>query len=83
MRNRRFSGVRLEVLGTFLGDDGLKVKDLSEMRIDYDEVGFQLLTRITRFEQFILSVGLGHELLWHQLLKVCLRLLPEAWFSQH
>jgi hypothetical protein len=36
-----FSGVRLEVLGDYLGNDGLKVKDFPEMTIKGDTVGFR------------------------------------------
>ena len=35
-----FSGVRLEVLGDYLGNDGLKVKDFPEMTIKGDTVSF-------------------------------------------
>ena len=36
-----FSGVRPEVLGSYLGDDGLRVKDLPELRIRGSEVRFE------------------------------------------
>lgn len=36
-----FSGVRLEVLGNYLGEDGLKVKDFPEMRIKGNTVDFE------------------------------------------
>jgi integrase len=35
-----FSGVRLEVLGNYLGDDGLKIRDLPELTIGKREVDF-------------------------------------------
>ncbi len=42
-----FAGQRLEVLGTYLGNDGLKVKDLPELLIKRKEVRFeQTPTRI-------------------------------------
>ena len=36
-----FAGVRLEVLGDFLGEDGLKVKDFPEMTIKGNDVEFR------------------------------------------
>ncbi len=35
-----FAGVRLEVLGNYYGDDGLKLKDFPEVKLKRDEVGF-------------------------------------------
>jgi integrase len=42
-----FSGLRIEVLGSFLGDDGIKLQDLPEMTIDGHVVEFQKIqTRV-------------------------------------
>ena len=45
-----FTGVRLEVLGNFLGDDGLKIKDLPEMtvrgkKVEYSQVPTSISVR--------------------------------------
>jgi len=36
-----FSGLRIEVLGDYLGDDGLKLKDFPELAINGNSVGFE------------------------------------------
>jgi hypothetical protein len=43
-----FSGVRPEVLGNFLGDDGLRLRDLPELRIRPEGVEFQTIPTIVR-----------------------------------
>lgn len=42
-----FSGLRPEVLGSYLGDDGLRLRDFVEAKVAKDEVGFETVpTRI-------------------------------------
>ena len=43
-----FTGVRLEVLGNYLGDDGLRVRDLPEMRIEGKNVVFDSIPTMVK-----------------------------------
>ena len=63
--------MRIEVLGDFLGDDGLKIKDIPELSINHGEPEFSTkpamivvrknLSKIGRqFFTFLNSEGCGH-----------------------
>jgi hypothetical protein len=52
-----FSGVRLEVLGDYLGDDGLEVRDFPEMKMKGDIVDFGEIP--ARIDTFIKSSSLA------------------------
>jgi len=45
------SGVRIGVLGNYLGDDGLRVKDFPEMVIENDEVSFSVVPTMLRVRE--------------------------------
>jgi hypothetical protein len=38
-----FSGVRIEVLGNYLGDDGLRLKDLPELHVKGEKIEFEII----------------------------------------
>jgi hypothetical protein len=52
-----FSGVRLEVLGDYLGNDGLKIKDLPEMAIKADTVNFRETPTIVTVRSALSKTG--------------------------
>jgi hypothetical protein len=52
-----FSGVRPEVLGSYLGDDGLRVKDLPDLRIRGSDVHFERTPAIVIVRSVLSKAG--------------------------
>jgi hypothetical protein len=51
------SGLRLETIGNYLGDDGLRIRDLSELRVEGESIEFELIPTIVVVRKELSKTG--------------------------